>query len=129
MIHYIDARLRRWGHWAERNNRVFGLGFPSECAFMRLTPRQLGSRSDAEYNDDAEEIDGVVIRLQQERPELACIVRMFYREAGTIQDKAARIGCHRDTLYARLHQAHVIVMEMIDDLSLGYGMTEHKKSA
>jgi len=110
MIEYIHNRLCRWSVWVARGNRVPGLGYPTACGYTRLTPS--GGRPDVDFNDDAWEIDRAVCSMDQDAVKF---LRMFYLEPGTIAGKAAKAGCHRDTLYARLHQAHVRVMEWLQD--------------
>ena len=110
MIDYIHNRLCRWSVWVAKGNRVQGLGYPSACAYTRLTPR--GPRPDVDFNEDAFEIYRAISSLD---PGMVCFLRMFYTEPGTVSAKAAKIGCHRDTLYARLHQAQVRIMDWLQD--------------
>jgi len=111
MIEYVHHRLCRWALWVSRGNRVHGLGYPGSVAFVRLTPRG-GPRQDVDFNDDAFEIDLAVSQMQRDASEF---VRMFYLEPGSVASKAAAMQVHRDTLYARLHQSHVHLMEWLQD--------------
>lgn len=38
MILHINDKLNMWSEWVARGRRVHGLGYPSQVAFMRLTP-------------------------------------------------------------------------------------------
>ncbi len=124
MIEYIHHRLCRWSVWVARGNRIHGLGFPSSCAYTRLTPR--GQRPDIDFNDDAFEIDRAIASMDAESVRF---LRMFYTEPGTVTAKAAKMGCHRDTLYARLHQAQVRIMEWLQDHADEYESMQLKKIA
>lgn len=126
MIEYIHHRLNRWSNWVARGNRVHGLGYPGQVAFTRLTPRDPNARRDVDYNEDASEMDQAVAELTRSFSELGDVVRLIYIEPGSVKDKAMKAGCCRDTLYARLHQAHVKIMEWLQDCDI---MAAEKKIA
>ncbi len=113
MIDYINGRLNQWGLWCLSGREK--TGFPKQSAFMRLAPSKGGAL--AICDDEAMQINRAVQRLEGELRQVVDLfyIRMRSCEAGSI---ARVLKCHRDTLYARLHRAHVRVKEAIDDEEL-----------
>ncbi len=109
MIRHINDKLNLWAEWVSSGRRVHGLGYPSQCAFSRLTPSASGWHSPI-INTEACEIDRGVCRL--DRP-LRDVVEQFYLRAGTAESHAKDLRICRDTLYARLHMAHVRIMDYL----------------
>lgn len=54
-------------------------------------------------NGEAVDVDGAVDALPGE---LRVVVIQFWTKSGTVHEKARRAGCHVDTLYRRLEDAH-----------------------
>lgn len=109
MILHINAKLNVWADWVAGGRKVGGLGYPSKVSFMRLTPGDGSLRSPIE-NETAWEIEQAVHRLDQQ---LRDVVDQFYLCAGTADTHAKELRICRDTLYVRLHAAHVRIMEWI----------------
>lgn len=109
MILHINAKLNQWAQWVATGRKVVGLGYPSQCAFMRLTPSSGGWMAPIE-NETAWEIEQAVHRLDPKQREA---VEQFYLRAGTADTHARALHCCRDTLYARIHSAQVRIMEWL----------------
>ena len=107
MILFVNEKLNRWSTWVASGRKVVGLGYPSQCAFSRLTPSAGGWRAPIE-NEEAWEIERAVVRLD---PQLRAAVEQFYLRAGTAESHAKALRCCTKTLYTRIHQAHVKIME------------------
>jgi DNA-directed RNA polymerase specialized sigma24 family protein len=115
MIDYINARCNQWVLW-HRRGQDNGLGFPRECAYTRLDGRTPGKVSQPPVDEAAWEIERAVRALEHE---LNKVVIQFYLKRGTSEDKARACQCHRDTLYARLHTAHIRILEWLNDETAG----------
>lgn len=114
MILHINEKLNVWADWVATGRRVRGLGYPSQVAFMRLTPSSNTLRMPVE-NETAWEIERAVHALDSQ---LRDVVEQFYLRAGTSETHAKALRICVKTLYNRLHQAHVCVMDhlqCIDD--------------
>lgn len=109
MILHINAKLNCWADWVAGGRKVVGLGYPSQCAFMRLTPNSGTLRAPIE-NETAWEIEQAVHRLDAR---LRDVVEQFYLRAGTADSHAKALCICRDTMYVRLHDAHVRIMEWL----------------
>lgn len=111
MILYINEKLNQWGLWCvSGRDRV---GYPKRAAFMRLVPSG-GAGNMTICDDDAMQLNRAVQRLDRETRQVVDLfyIKMRSCDAGSI---ARVLKCHRDTLYARLHRAHVLVMDAIHD--------------
>lgn len=118
MIPYINALLDQWGLWARTGRER--LGYPKQSSFMRLAPPGGGGGLGGVIvcDDEAMRINRAVQSLD---PDLRTLVELFYVrmrscDAGSI---AKAQHCCRDTVYARLHRAHVKVMESLQDEEIG----------
>lgn len=107
MIPYINDKLNIWADWVATGRKVVGLGYPSQVAFMRLTPCSTSLRAPIE-NEQAWEIEQAVHRLDAN---LRDVIEQFYLRAGTAESHAKALRICRDTLYVRLHMAHTRIME------------------
>lgn len=114
MIEHIHIQLERWARW----NRVDTgprLGYPRQAAFaglMKGGERQ--SSIQPLLDDDALEIGHAVRALE---PELAAVVDRMYvsMRSCSVDEMAKDLGCCRDTLYTRLHRAHLAIKEALED--------------
>lgn len=106
MIEYINRRLNDWADWCAKGRRVVGLGYPNRVAFYRLAPVPSTAMTPLP-DEECWEIEQAVHRLP---PPLREVVDQFYRRAGTATSHAKALHVSRETMYARLHQAHVSVM-------------------
>jgi DNA-directed RNA polymerase specialized sigma24 family protein len=112
MIDYINTKLNLWAAWAATGRTR--LGYPREAAFMSA---MRGGRP-AEINDgDAMTIEHAVRILA---PEQRQVVTLYYlRMRSCAADQIAReCGCSRDTVYHRLHRAHLAIKEALEDREL-----------
>lgn len=118
MIPYINALLDQWGLWARTGRER--LGYPKQSSFMRLVPPGGGSGSGGVIvcDDEAMRINRAVQSLE---PELRALVELFYisMRSCDVGSIAKSLHCCRDTVYARLHRAHVKVMESLQDEEIG----------
>lgn len=115
MIPYIDSQLIRWAEWLRTGNTR--LGYPSQSAFVSAMGGG-GGQPVVMPDDDAMAINRAVAALD---PELKTVVDCVYRtmRGCTGEAIAEYLGCHRDTVYARLHRAHVAVMGYLEDIAAG----------
>ena len=113
MIDYINHRLICWSEWAIRRDDG-GLGFPRQSHYTKAFISH--SRGNIEeINEAAMEIETSVLALRKARSDLAAVVMEFYRKTGSAEYKARALHICRDTLYARLHQAHIWIMGWLQD--------------
>ena len=114
MIVYMDILLHKWGRVKKSGyGMAVRLGYPKSAPFTRLTPSL--SRTDATISD-MWDVDQCVSHLDRAQYDL---VHLHYVQQLRMADVAARLGCHRDTCYSRLHAIHVDVMNMLNDMSAG----------
>lgn len=109
MILHINAKLNTWAQWVATGRKVIGLGYPGQSAFTRLTPSSGSLRAPIE-NEIAWEVEQAIHRLDQP---LRDTVEQFYLRAGTAETHAKALHICRDTLYVRIHNAHIRIMEWL----------------
>lgn len=115
MILYINTRLLAWSEWVIKGRRVSGLSYPTQVSYARLATSG-GGRHGAEFDEEAWEIEQAVNAL---RAELKQLVHDFYLRTTTGDMLARKLGCSRDTIYHRLHLAHVEIMGSLNDMAVG----------
>ncbi len=81
MILHINAKLNVWAEWVASGRKIVGLGYPSQCAFTRLTPSS-GSWRAPIMHDEAYEIEQAIHALD---PYLRETINQFYLRAGTLE--------------------------------------------
>ena len=113
MIEHINTRCNHWAQWL-RTKSDNGLGFPRQAAFLNVPGGGQGWRTPA--NEAAWEIHQAVNALNDE---LKQAVWVFYLGRCTMDQKARDCRCHRDTLYSRIHTAHLRIMEWLNDEAAG----------
>ena len=111
MILHINDKLSTWALWVASGKRVVGLGYPSQVPYMRLTPSSTAQRSPS-MDEDSWEMEQAVHKLDDK---LRTTVFQFYLHAGTVESHAKALRICRDTLYNRLHMAHIRIMEILQD--------------
>ena len=111
MILYINEKLSQWGLWCLSGRAR--VGYPKRAAFMRLVPSS-GANSVTICDDEAMQVNRAVQKLDRELRQVVDLfyIRMRSCDVGSI---ARVLKCHRDTIYARLHRAHVVVMDALHD--------------
>jgi len=103
---YIKTRMQQWAEWAAMRESG-ALGYPRECSYTRMQARSGSSGFHSPDIDmEAMEIEDAVRVLPEY---LRATVREYYVKGGTVEQKAKVLCCHRDTLYARINQAHLII--------------------
>lgn len=114
MILYINEKLNQWGLWCISGRDQ--VGYPKRSAFMRLVPTANAGNVTI-CDDEAMQINRAVQRLDRELRQVVDLfyIRMRSCDAGSI---ARALKCHRDTVYTRLHRAHLLVMDAIHDEEL-----------
>ncbi len=114
MIPYINDQLELWAAWC-RSGRT-RLGYPRAAAFVRAGE---GSGGQAMTLPDSRglEIEHAVQTLDHELRELVTLFYVRMRSCPTAEIAKA-LHCSRDTVYARLHRAHLGVMETLHDQAL-----------
>jgi hypothetical protein len=109
--------LHVWAEWCARGRKITGLGYPGQSAFMNLT-RSGGGRLLNPAIDEAcwrtEQAIHAVLNADLQRT-----VQEFYLHAGTAATHAKALRCSRETLYLRLHRAHVAIDSFLHDGSAG----------
>jgi len=116
MIDHMNHRLVCWAEWATRRDDG-GLGWPRQSNYTKAVISHTHA-SFEELDEAAMEIETGVLALRRARPDLADVVMEFYRKTGSAEFKARKLGVCRDTMYARLHQAHVWIMNWLQDLEV-----------
>ncbi|BBB65898.1 hypothetical protein UNDYM_1645 [Undibacterium sp. YM2] len=115
MIQYIDRLMQDWARWS-KVRRDGGLGYPSSAAGCRLMVRGTAYGDFHDLDEQSMEIEQIVSSMRKERPDMYKVVDWFYLAGDVTVDRIAReLGCHRDTVYARLHAVHQHVMMVMQD--------------
>ena len=118
MIQYIDNLMQGWARWS-KVRRDGGLGYPSSAAGCRLMVCHGGVGDIVGIDEQSMEIEQIVSKLRHEKPEMYKVVDWFYLAGNVTCDRIAReLGCHRDTVYVRLHSVHQYVMDAMHDNDL-----------
>jgi len=123
MIDYMNHRLVCWAEWATRRDDG-GLGWPRQSHYTKAVLSHSKGNIE-EINEAAMEIETGVLALRRERDDLFLVVMEFYRKTGSAEYKARALGVHKDTLYARLHAAHIWLMNWVQDQAI----EQHDRSA
>lgn len=113
MIPHINDRLNKWARWVAIGRKVRGLGYPSVVAFARTIGTGHG---EPEFDEDAWEVDQACRALPAE---LRDLIALFYTRVETVESIARKHGCSRDTIYVRLHTAHIHILGSLNDIAAG----------
>ena len=105
--------MQQWARWSLRSGSG-KLGYARAILQCKADAQRVGyARSVVPVADvGAAEVNACVERLI---PELVRTVREFYAGTGSVQDKAARLGCAVATVYSRVGQAHRELAQLIGD--------------
>jgi len=123
MIGFIDDELRQWAAWSIAR-RDGGLGYPRQINFARLGSGACSSFAPI-IDEDAVAMEQCVLRLPES---LWCVVDYWYRAPSANPTLCALYcNCHRDTVYARLNQAHVQLMGWLNDLAADIALPAPRK--
>lgn len=118
MIDYINVQLNLWAAWLLTADR-HGLGFPHQSAFARLSVSKGSGGGGAGLPDEeAMFISRVVAHLPEEQRK---VVDRFYVHCRNtpVSYMARDFGVSEDTIYRRLHRAHLTIMEALNDRAAG----------
>ncbi len=119
MIEYINKRLNEWSIWCKRREDG-GMGYPSKSSYCNLV--QIRGASGAGPITEAAaamEIEGIIIKIRQERPAQYDVAFWFYLAGSmTVKRIAQELRCSEVTVYNRLHALHVAVMDGLHDLEI-----------
>jgi len=92
---YVDKRLDEWAVWFSEGN-FYGLGFPTSTHEYTLMTKGVHIKSTAPwelpYNQDAEEIEALVVELESQGANMAAALRKQYFGQGAFVDRAKQIG-------------------------------------
>lgn len=114
MIEYINTQLNRWATWCSTGHTR--LGYPRAAAFM--APMLGGSgRPPALPDDDGLQIQRAVSALEPEQRTLVTLYYIKMRNCQALQI-AQELRVSRDTLYTRLHRAHLSIMDHLQQEEL-----------
>lgn len=115
MIPYINDRLNQWARWCAQGRRVRGLGYPEKVAFYRLAPLP-GKAMTPIPDEECYQIEKVIHAMKVEKEvKLLAVINQYYKHTGTAETHARDLRISRATLFNRLHQAHVWVMDRLQD--------------
>lgn len=108
-----DELLKRWGAFAAAKESG-ALGYPRRSAFFRL--EATGEMAATQPVDAGILlVDGILAGFKTARPELFAVAVAWYvyeEPAGRI---ASRVGCCRDTVYARLKSLKAAVGAALEE--------------
>lgn len=114
IIGYVGARCNQWAEWYLRREAL-GMGYPRECPYTRLQARG-GQGYNQTFDEAAWEIHQAINGLD---PVLKLAVYAFYIRKGTIEQRSRDCGCSFKTLYRRVEEAHLRIMEWLNDETAG----------
>lgn len=111
MIGWIDEKLVMWGDWSRRRQDG-GLGYPKNSPTCRMAAGGV-SGSIVLVESDAMAIEAAMVEVKASRSELYQVGWEWYVVGAPASSIARRLGCHRDTVYARLDALHIAVANRI----------------
>lgn len=119
MIEYINKRLNEWSIWCKRRDDG-GMGYPSKSNYCSLVQiHGAGGAGPITEAAAAMEIEGIIIKIRQSRPEQYHVAYWFYLAGSmTVKRIAQELKCSEVTIYNRLHALHLAVMDGLHDLEI-----------
>ena len=115
MIGWIDERLVFWGTWIKRREDG-GLGYPRQSPTFRQSAGSAVSGGLLLVESDALQIDGVMVQVKKQRPELYTVAREWYVAGSPVGTVAARVCCHRNSVKRLLGDLHLVVDGALSDM-------------
>jgi DNA-directed RNA polymerase specialized sigma24 family protein len=112
MIVHINNLLNHWAMWSTRRASS-GLGYPRQAIYTRLVAN--GSAMLMPEIDEESWAMEQAVQALKSRQNLHEVVIEVYLKGGTSEQKAKALHCHRDTMYVRLHQAHIAIMDWLSE--------------
>lgn len=114
VIQHIHQRLNEWAVWlAKRSDGGTGYRSSSLNAAMAAACQEFPAA--AQHAQICEQ-DVMTVETAVRRkltPSARRVIDVMYLGRGTVAQKARDLGCHRDTFYAWLHNAHVELAEVL----------------
>ena len=109
MIEYINSQLNLWYEWQRSGHTR--LGYPRRAAFMAAL---VGGGSPPINDDHAMQVERAVHALPAEQK---AVVQLYYVQmrCATAEAIAKELHVSRDTVYARLHRAHVNILDSLQE--------------
>ena len=107
----IKTRMMQWAEWSALRE-AGAAGYPRECSYTRMQPRAPG----AGFHTPDVDMDAMAIdRAVHELPSLIRLtVHEYYIRPGTIEQKARALRCNRDTVFARINAAHLLIPVLLE---------------
>jgi hypothetical protein len=100
-IKYVDQRLDQWAAWYSSGNS-YGLGYPRRSMEHVLMTEGIVSRSNTPKflpcNEDAEEIEALVVEMAKQNKKMALILRYYYFEPGALRIKAENFSANYSSI-------------------------------
>ncbi len=116
-IGWVDEKMVMWGDWARRRDDG-GLGYPKDSPTFRMRSTYSSPGSMVLVESDALQIEAAMNEVKKRRPELYAVGYSWYFVGDNVSKIVSRIGCHRDTVYARLDSLHIVVANLISERTL-----------
>ncbi len=119
MIQHANDLINRWVTWrlAGINN---GLGYPSKSSFLRIGSRSTNSMGySPALDEESMRVDRALASMRVSHPQLWQVLEAFYLVNQTGEQAAKQCGCHRTTLFDRVHRLHAQLLANLSSLELG----------
>lgn len=121
---YINNRLVVWSEW-ELKREAGALGYPTECPYTRLMQRSGGAGYQPNFDGDAYEIAGILVKIKKSEPNIYRVLHLFYgiefinghaKAISLTRDMIAKdLQCHRDTVYNYIDKGHRLIMDALHE--------------
>lgn len=112
MIEWVNAKMVIWGEAMAGGRRGGGSNSSPFPAYQAVHIRGTAGGADL-VHPEAMEIDRVMAKVKQSKPDWYEVAYGFYVEGRSKQSIAERMRCHRDTVYARFDSLHLHVANQI----------------
>lgn len=112
MIEWVETMLLSWGDYSQRREDG-GLGYAKGSPMFRLSAAGGAPSSVVLAESDVLQIERVMVGIKADRPELYAVAIEWYVRKSPTTTVAMRIGCHRNSVQARIAALHVLVANRI----------------
>jgi hypothetical protein len=100
-IEYVDQRLDQWATWYSSGNS-YGLGYPQRSMeHVLMTEGVVSKAATPKYlpcNEEAEEIEALVVEMAKQNKKMAFILRYYYFEPGALRAKAENFSADHSSI-------------------------------
>lgn len=126
-IDWVRDRLEEWARWSAQSDGG-GLGYPSQCAFVRLGGSGGQRESVIPTNSiNAAETDRAVSSLQLSQSHLYLVLKLHYAK-GLPRDRVARQMCRAEsTIKRNLEDADHALARWFDDKQQAQRLAAERK--